>query len=366
MASHISLQTRSGISFMDFEKEIDGKKSKLFVLSNKKGVEVAITNFGLRLVSMLVPDKNGKFVDVVLGYKTIEEYQNPNNEYYFGAVVGRYANRIANAKFLLEGKEYHLEKNNGENHLHGGSEGFHRVVWDSNRISESEIAFSYFSKDMEQGYPGNLRISVNYKITQSNELEISYSANSDKRTIVNLTHHSYFNLTGEGINILDDHLFKINADYFTPINKDSIPTGKQTLVKDSPFDFRKQKLIKSDIQADDIQLIHGNGYDHNFVLNDKPTNAEGLVLAAQVKQLSNKIAMNVYTDKPGIQFYTANFLDGTSKGKNDLPHHKRTGFCLESQYFPDSPNKPEFPSAILNSDETYQSKSVYQFYITEE
>jgi len=262
VTSKSNLYSKTGLSFSDFEKEIDGKQVKLFLLTNKNGMEAAISNFGLRIVSLMVPDITEKYKDVVLGHRTIDEYLYPENEYYLGAIVGRYANRIANGTFSLEGQEYVLEKNNGENHLHGGTQAFHNVVWDANLITDNEIEFSYFSKHMDQGFPGNLRVTVNYKLTESNELAIGYRAVSDKTTLLNLTNHSYFNLAGEGSTIEMDHKFMINADHFTPIHQDAIPTGQITSVKNTPFDFTTPKTLKNDIQLDDIQLKYGNGYDH--------------------------------------------------------------------------------------------------------
>jgi len=277
------ISSKSGLLFKDFEKEVDEKTNKLFVIHNKNGVEATITNFGSRLVSLSVPDKKGEYRDVVLGHKTIKEYIEPENEFYFGAIIGRYANRIANGIFSIGKQKFALEKNNGNNHLHGGNNGFHKVIWEARQLSENEIEFSHFSEDMKNGYPGNLRVVVNYKLHEKNELEICYKATSDKETIVNLTSHPYFNLAGEGAN-LDQHLFMINADFFTPITNDQIPSGEQKSVKNTPFDFRKQKYITTDFQSNDPQIQYGNGFDHNFVLNAKPSNNEGLVLAASVKE----------------------------------------------------------------------------------
>jgi len=361
--SHQNLvSTKSGLSFKDFEKKVEGKKTRLFIIYNKQGAEASITNFGARLVSLLVPNKSGEYKDVVLGHKEIDEYMKPKNEYYIGAIIGRYANRIANGKFSIDKKEYFLEKNNGNNHLHGGDGGFHRVVWDANQLSESEIEFSYSSKDMEQGYPGNLQVTVIYKLLETNALEISYRATTDKNTVVNLTSHPYFNLAGEG-NDLNEHLFMINADCFTPITSDQVPNGEQIPVRGTPFDFREYKTLINDMASNHEQIQYGNGFDHNFVLNSEPLNNDGLVLAARVQELHAKIGMEVYTNKPGVQLYTGNFLDGSTKGKQGQSHQKRSGFCLETQNFPDAPNQPNFPNAVLKPNEVYTSKTIYSFFL---
>lgn len=354
------VSTKSGLFFKDFEQEVAGKKIRLFTIYNKQGVEASITNFGLRLVALLVPDKHGDYKDIVLGHKKIDQYIKPEKEFYIGAVIGRYANRIANGKFLIDENEYFLKKNNGNNHLHGGDRGFHRVVWDTNQLSESEIEFSYCSRDMEQGYPGNLLVTVTYRLLESNALEISYRATTDKKTIVNLTSHPYFNLAGEGKD-LNQHLFRINADCFTPITNDQVPNGERMLVKETPFDFRQYKKVTTDLISNDQQIQYGNGFDHNFVLNSEPLNSEGLVFAARVQELQSKIGMEVYTNKPGIQLYTGNFLDGSTKGKQGQSHQKRSGFCLEAQNFPDAPNQLSFPNAVLKPKEVYTSKTVYSF-----
>jgi len=356
------LSTKSGLSFKDFEKEVKGKKTRLFTIYNKQGIEASITNFGIRLVSLLVPDKNDKYKDIVLGHKVIDEYIKPEKEYYIGAIIGRYANRIANGKFSIDENEYSLEKNNGNNHLHGGDQGFHRVVWDANQLSESEIEFSHYSKNMEQGYPGNLQVTVTYRLLENNALEISYRATTDKKTIVNLTSHPYFNLAGEG-NDLGQHSCMINADCFTPITSNQVPNGERKSVKGTPFDFRQYKNLITDVVSTDQQMQYGNGFDHNFVLNSEPLNNEGLVLAARVKEVQSKIGMEVYTNKPGMQLYTGNFLDGSTKGKQGQSHQKRSGFCLETQNFPDAPNQPSFPNAVLKPKEVYASKTIYSFFL---
>jgi len=358
-----ALYTKSGLLVTDFEREFNDKQLKLFVLTNKNGLEATISNFGLRMVSLMIPDAEGILRDVILGHRTIDEYLYPKNEFCMGAVIGRYANRIANGKFMLEGEPIFLEKNNGNNHLHGGSNGYHRVVWDAYQLSQSEVKFSYYSTHMEAGYPGNLQITATYRLHDDNTFETLYTAITDKTTVVNLTAHPYFNLAGEG-NDLSEHFFRINADYFTPVTSNHVPNGEPVAVKETPFDFTQEKSVLADIDANDQQLQFGNGYDHNFVLNTQPSTEEGLVLAASVRDANSKIEMDIYTSKPGIQFYTANFLDGSTKGKEGQPHQKRTGFCLETQYFPDSPNQPDFPSPILKPNKNYMAKTVYKFSVS--
>ena len=358
MSSHL---TKSGLRFIDFKKKLTGKSIRLFSLINENGLEATITNYGLRLISLMVPDKKGVFNDVVLGHRTLKEYMYPVQERYFGAIIGRYANRIADGAFELDGKKYSLEINHGSNHLHGGSNGFHKVVWSAHQISKNEIDFSHLSMDMEEGYPGNLNIRVNYKLTDKNELIIEYLAASDKITILNLTNHAYFNLRGEGNGTVDQHKLKINADYYTPVNEDLIPTGELAHVVNSPFDFLKSKSIGQDINKNHIQLKYGNGYDHNFVINADVNDESNLVKVAEVLEPESGRLMEVFTNEPGVQFYSGNFHDITSIGKNSKPHTFRSGFCLETQHFPDSPNQPSFPSTILRPGEYYTSKTSYKF-----
>ncbi len=352
-------KTKSGLRFIDFEKEIEGKPTGLFVLSNNNGLEAVFTNFGQRLVSLLVPDKNGVFDDIVLGHSTLEEYLYPESEHYFGAIIGRYANRIANGTFVLDGKEYALVKNNGENHLHGGVKGFHTVVWETNQISANKIEFAYVSEHLEEGYPGNLKVKVAYILTEDNELKIIYEAVTDQNTVVNLTHHSYFNLKGEGKGDIGDHIIKINADYFTPLNKNMIPTGEIVSVINTSMDFTIPKSIEKHI--DNKELLPTKGYDHNFILNKNQTNTEGLIFAAKVEEAITGRILEVYTSEPGMQLYSGNFLNNKTKGKNIENHLFRGGLCLETQHFPDSPNQKEFPCVILKQGEIYRSSTVYRF-----
>lgn len=344
----------------DFELEIDGKKTKLYTIKNSNGIEVTFCNYGQRLVSLVVPDKNGKKADVVLGFNSLQEYIDAD-EPYFGATVGRYGNRIKKGKFMLNNKTYTLAINNGENHLHGGKKGFNSVVWDAIQTVDNQVVFYRVSKDMEEGYPGNLDVTVHYKITEENELVIKYKAKTDKPTVINLTHHSFFNLAGEGNGTINNHLLQINADGFTPVDKTLIPTGKIADVKNTPFNFLEEKPIGKDLKVDDEQLKFGLGYDHNFVLNKSPKDELGYVFAAKVIEPTSGRTMEIFTDEPGLQFYGGNFLNGKAIGKSGKPYIFRGAFCLETQHFPDSPNQPNFPSTTLDAGEIYTSTCIYKF-----
>ncbi|NOY37122.1 MAG: galactose mutarotase [Chlorobi bacterium] len=352
-----NLILKSGIDPAAFDTTMDGKKVSLYVLANKAGMEIAITNYGGRIVSVMSPDKEGHLADIVLGFDNIHDYVNIDNN--FGALIGRYANRIAKGRFVLDGKEYLLEKNNGENHLHGGSHGFHTKVWDVVQASDSIIVLHYLSKDMEAGYPGNLDVHVTYTLTEDNALHISYAATTDKTTIVNLTNHSYFNLKGAGEGNILDHILTIHAKYFTPVGKDLIPTGVIMPVAGTPFDFRQPEVIGKRINDDNPQLVFGHGYDHNWVLKIKAS--DSLVLAAKVLEPVSGRTLEVYTIEPGLQVYTGNFLDGTVKGKKGKVYPFRGAICLETQHFPDSPNKPDFPSVVLQSGKAYHSYCIFRF-----
>lgn len=351
---------KSKIEASQFESVIDGKVTQLYVLKNKNGLEAMFTNFGLRLVSLMVPDKNGVFEDIVLGFSNLKEYQTKKGA-YFGATIGRYANRIANGEFSIEGKTYKLAINSGINHLHGGSKGFNNVVWNANQINNQEIEFTRISADMEEGYPGNVKLRVRFILTDDNELQINYYATTDKTTIVNLTHHSFFNLAGEGNGDVNNHLLSINADFFTPVNQDLIPTGVIEKVQGSPFDFTSFKPMGQNLNDDNQQLQYAKGYDQNYVLNKTPKNKQGLVLAAKVIEPFSGRMMEVYTNEPGIQFYEGNFLDGSLIGKSNKPYVFRGAFCLETQHFPNSPNQSDFPSTLQRPDQTYQSTCIYRF-----
>jgi aldose 1-epimerase len=339
----------------NFIATIDSKPVQLYVLKNKNGMEVSITNYGATVVSMLVPDKSGKMVDVVLGYDSVSTYQNGTS--YFGAIAGRYANRIAKGKFNLGDTSYTLAVNNGVNALHGGIKGYNKVVWEAKK-EENVLKLSYFSKDGEEGYPGNVKVSVIYTLTDSNALDIQYQAETDKPTIINLTNHNYFNLEGQGSGTILGHQLMLNADRFTPVDSTLIPTGELASVKGTPFDFTVAHSIGEHIYDTlNQQIKFGLGYDHNFVLNG----AYGkLQLAATVKAPINGIEMKVYTTEPGIQFYSGNFLNGNDKGKGSV-YDYRTGICLETQHFPDSPNQPSFPSVVLKPGEIYKTQTTYRF-----
>lgn len=359
-ADTVFTDLKSKIDPKQFEYVTDGKSTKLYVLKNKNGLEATFTNFGLRLVSLMVPNKNDVFEDIVLGFSNLKGYQTPKGS-YFGAIIGRYSNRIANGEFTLEGKTYKLAINNGKNHLHGGVKGFNNVVWKAQQLKANKIEFTRISPDMEEGYPGNLKLKVRYTLTDDNELQINYYATTDKTTIVNLTHHSFFNLAGEGNGEVNHHQLMINADFFTPVNQDLIPTGVVEKVKGTPFDFTSIKPIGQDLNEQHPQFQFAKGYDQNFVLNKTPKNKQGLVLAAKVVEPKSGRIMEVYTNEPGIQFYESNYLDGSIKGKSGKPYVFRGALCLETQHFPNSPNQLSFPSTLLRPSQTYTSTTVYKF-----
>jgi len=341
----------------NFETTINGKEVHLFVLENTNGMKVGITNYGGRIVSWMAPDKNDEYDDIVLGYNSIEGYLNAN-EIYFGALIGRYANRIAQGQFSLSRSTYSLATNNGQNHLHGGPGGFHNVVWNAKKLDDQHLVLNYFSKDREEGYPGNLQVQVIYTLNDSNELTIDYTATTDQKTIVNLTNHAFFNLGGAASGKINDHELLINADRYTPIDSTLIPTGKIASVEDTPFNFTEFRPIGERISNENQQLSYGKGYDHNFVLNKERKGT--LTPAARVYDPDSGIMLEVETTEPGIQFYSGNFLDGSDTGKEGKPYEHRTAFCLEPQHFPDSPNQPNFPSTVLKPDEIYHSMSIYK------
>ncbi len=343
-----------------FGKTPDGQPVDLYVLTNKNGVEAAITNYGGAVVSLKVPDRNGKFGDVVLGYDSLDGYVNDKS--YFGAIVGRYGNRIGHAQFSIDGKTYTLAKNNGENSLHGGIKGFNKAVWAAKELpakNGQSLELTYLSKDGEEGFPGNLHVRVVYTLTDSNELKIEYSATTDKKTVVNLTNHTYFNLAGPGSGDILGHQLVIEADKFTPVDASLIPTGELRDVQGTPLDFRKATAIGARIDQDDEQLKLGHGYDHNFVL--RRAAGAPISLAARVVERNTGRVLEVWTTEPGVQFYTGNFLDGTARGKGGLTYARRSAFCLETQHFPDSPNQPKFPSVVLNPGEKYSTTTTYKF-----
>tara|TARA_B100001109_G_scaffold9386_2_gene7093 strand:- start:924 stop:2084 length:1161 start_codon:yes stop_codon:yes gene_type:complete len=339
------------------------KKVDLYSFKNENGMQVDIINYGGIITSLKVPDKNGETENIVLGYSKLKDYINENP--YFGSIIGRYGNRIAKGKFNLNGNQYTLATNNDENHLHGGNIGFDKVIWDAEtkiNSNSSSLILKYLSRDMEEGYPGNLYTTVTYKITNDNSVEIKYEAQTDKTTVINLTQHSYFNLSGDFNQSILNHKVKINANQFLPVNKSLIPTGNKLNVSMTPFDFRNYKEIKKDINADDLQLNYGNGYDHCWVLNDYKN---GYRLVASAFHEESGRLMEVYSDQPGLQFYTGNFLDGSLPQKEEGFYNFRSGFCMETQHFPNSPNQPDFPSVTLNPNEKYNSKTTYKFKIKE-
>lgn len=340
-----------------FGKTADGQNVDLYTLRNVHGVEAKITNYGGIVTSLKVPDRRGKFDDVVLGFNDLDSYLKGHP--YFGALIGRYGNRIAKGRFTLNGVEYKLAVNNGENTLHGGLKGFDKVVWtaqESKTKSGPALTLTYLSKDGEEGYPGNLNVRVVYTLTNNNELRIDYTATSDKDTVTNLTHHSYFNLAGEGNGDILSHRVLINGTRFLPTDAGSIPTGELRNVAGTPFDFRKLMVIGARINQDEEQLKLGNGYDHNWIINGR-----GMRLAAQAYEPTSGRRMQVWTTEPGMQFYTGNFLDGTLTGKSGKIYQRRSGFCFETQHYPDSPNHPAFPTTTLKKGATYRSTTIYKF-----
>jgi aldose 1-epimerase len=351
------MQAATSIQRADFGKTRDGVAVSVYTLTNKSGVTARITNYGGRVVSLMTPDRNGKMADVVLGFDSLDGYlQNPGP--FFGALIGRYGNRIGHARFTLDGRVYQVDRNDGENSLHGGARGFDKRVWTPRELTDGGLELTYLSADGEEGYPGNLQATVTYRLTDANELRIDYAASTDKDTVVNLTNHSYFNLKGAGTGDILDHRVMLNADRFTPVDAGLIPTGELRAVAGTPFDFRSATAIGARIEANDEQIKIGKGYDHNWVLS---RGGGGLVLAARVEEPSTGRILEVRTTQPGVQFYTGNFLDGTIKGKGGKVYGRRSGFCLETQHFPDSPNKPAFPTTELKPGQKYQSITVFRF-----
>ena len=346
--------TESGLKRSDFQTEVDGEKTDLFVLKNKNNMEVCITNFGGRIVSVMVPDKDGNMKDVVLGFDSIQDYIKYPSD--FGASIGRYANRINQGRFTLDGVEYQLPQNNYC--LHGGPKGFQYRVYKGVQKNDQEVQLTYLAKDGEEGFPGNLQCTVTMKLTDDNAIDIQYEAETDKPTIVNMTNHSYFNLDGDaGSNA--EHLLTIDADYYTPVDSTFMTTGEIVPVEDTPMDFRTPMPVGERINDFDfVQLKNGNGYDHNWVLN-----AKGDInrRAASLKSQKTGIVLDVYTNEPGVQVYAGNFLDGSLTGKKGITYNQRASVCLETQKYPDTPNKPEWPSAVLRPGEKYMSQCIFKF-----
>ena len=348
--------TDSGLLQSNFRTEVDGKKTDLYILRNKNNMEVCITNFGGRIVSVMVPDKDGQMRDVVLGFDSIQDYISKPSD--FGASIGRYANRINQGKFTLDGVEYQLPRNNYGHCLHGGPQGFQYRVYDAVQLNPQELQLTYVANDGEEGFPGNITCKVLMKLTDDNAIDIQYEAETDKPTIVNMTNHSYFNLDGDaGSNA--EHLLTIDADYYTPVDSTFMTTGEIVPVEDTPMDFRTPMPVGERINDFDfVQLKNGNGYDHNWVLN-----AKGDInrRAASLKSQKTGIVLDVYTNEPGVQVYAGNFLDGSLTGKKGITYNQRASVCLETQKYPDTPNKPEWPSAVLRPGEKYMSQCIFKF-----
>ncbi len=354
---------RNGMATSETLKLSNGshKGEKVWTLDNGQGMEATITNYGAIVMALETPDRAGKSADIVLGYEHSNDYYHKDTP-YFGAIVGRYGNRIAKGRFTLDGQTYTLAQNNDGNHLHGGIKGFDKVIWDAEPFNTDDsvgLKLQYTSKDGEEGYPGTLKATVWYSLTKNNELKIEYLATTDKVTPVNLTHHGYWSLAGAGSGDILSHEMMLNADRFTPVDSTLIPTGELRPVKGTPFDFTAPTPIGARINGDDEQLRFGKGYDHNFVLNKGK--AGELTLAARVHEPTSGRVMEVWTTEPGIQFYSGNFLDGTNIGKDGRIYKHRYGFCLETQHFPDSPNQPKFPSVILHPGEKYTHTTIYRF-----
>lgn len=353
----IAEQTLSGLNPADFKVEINQKATALYTLKNKSGMEVCITNFGARIVSVMVPDKQGQMKDVVLGFKNIDDYIHTPSD--FGAAIGRYANRIKDGRFELNGEVIQLPVNNFGHSLHGGPEGWQYQVYEARPINENAIAMVMHSPDGDANYPGNVEATVTYTLTDDNAIDIRYMAMADKPTVINMTNHSYFNLSGNPANPVTSDILYINADQFTPVDDTFMTTGEILPVAGTPMDFTTPKVVGSEIDNVEFeQLKNGNGYDHNWVLN---TAGDVKALAAKVTSPESGISVEVYTNEPGIQVYTGNFLDGTAKGKNDVVYNQRAGICLEVQHYPDSPNKPDWPSVVLEPGSVYKSTCIYKF-----
>lgn len=351
--------TLSGLAVANFNKQLDGKETMLCILTNSKGAELSITNYGAKIVSLMVPNRDGEFVDVVTGYNTIDEYLT-SEEPYFGAICGRYGNRIAKGKFILDGILYDkLAINNGPNSLHGGIKGFNSVVWDLKQIDQQTVELKYTSIDGEEGFPGNLNTTVTYHLSNDNEVIITYQATTDKPTILNLTNHSYFNLSGQGNPSVYNHSLMINADYYLPTDETAIPYGPKEKVEGTPMDFRTPHEVGERIDEEFEALKFGKGYDHTYILNKG--NENELSFCARCSSPITGIVMECYTTEPGVQLYTGNWMTGNFVGKNGQRYPARAALCLETQHFPNSPNNPDYPSVTLRPDDTFRSQTIYKF-----
>lgn len=353
----------SGLKRSDFQRTIDGKDTDLFILKNENGAEVAVTNYGGAILTIMVPDKNGNYANVIQGHDTIDKVVN-SPEPFLSTLIGRYGNRIAKGKFKLDGKEYSLTINNGPNSLHGGPTGFHARVWDGEQTSQQSVTLHYLSADGEEGFPGNLDVTVVYTLSNDNELIITYNAITDKKTLVNLTHHAFFNLAGVSnpTPSVENNILTINADFYTPIDEVSIPTGEISKVEGTPMDFTTPQVVGSRINDDFQQLVFGAGYDHCYVLNKEEQGT--LTFAAKCIEPNSRRSLEVYTTEPGVQLYTANWHNGF-EGYHNATFPKRSAICFEAQRFPDTPNKGHFPSAVLNPGDTYYQVTVYKFGVEE-
>ena len=350
--------TLSGLLTANFQKVVDGKETSLCILTNKAGSEVTVLNYGAKIVSLMVKDKNGILTDVVTGHDSIDDYLT-SEEPYFGAICGRYGNRIANGCFTIDGVSYDkLAINNGPNSLHGGIKGFNSVVWDMKRIDNQSVELKYSSADGEEGFPGKLDTTLTYRLTDDNEVVITYHAVTDKPTVLNLTNHSYFNLSGAGDPYIGDHLLTINADYYLPTDNTAIPYGPKEKVEGTPMDFRTPYEVGERINDDFEQLVFGKGYDHTYILNKE---GNDLSFCAHCVSTKTGIIMDVFTTEPGVQLYTGNWMTGNLIGKSGQRYPMRAALCLETQHFPDSPNKPEYPTTILRPDEAFESQTIFKF-----
>lgn len=353
-----SVLTLSGLNPANFETLIDGVKPvKLYTLKNANGMEICVTNFGGRLVSVMVPDKNGKMTDVVLGFDSIADYQHIPSD--FGAAIGRYANRIKQGKITIDGKEIQLPQNNFGHCLHGGPTGWQYQVYEANQTNDSTIMLTMKSADGDNNFPGNVTANVTYTLTSDNAIDIKYDATTDKKTVINMTNHSYFNLSGDPSKPATDHILYVASDSITPVDSTFMTSGEIMAVKNTPFDFNTPKTIAPSVtDFDNEQVKFGNGFDHNWVLKTK---GDATQVAAKLTCPTSGITLEVYTDEPGIQVYTGNFLDGTVKGKKGITYPQRASVCLETQHYPDSPNKPQWPSVILEPGQTYHSHCIFKF-----
>ncbi len=356
-----SILTKSGLDPQMFTDTVNGQPTSLYTIQNANGMEVCVTNFGGRIVSIMVPDRNDSLRDVVLGFDNIADYV--NNPSDFGAAIGRYANRIDKGRIVLDGDTIQLPTNNFGHCLHGGPEGWQYQVYEGMQVNDSVLTMTMYSPDGDQNFPGAVTATVTYTLTSDNALDIKYEATTDKKTVINMTNHSYFNLSGDPSQPATDHLLYVNADNYTPVDSTYMTTGEILPVKDTPMDFNTPKTVGEDIDNFDfVQLKNGNGYDHNWVLN---TNGDINQLAAKLTSPTSGISLEVYTNEPGIQVYSGNFLDGTLTGKNNIVYNQRASVCLETQHYPDSPNKPEWPSAVLEPGQTYYSECIFKFTVEE-